>query len=102
MNKLAASIAAKKIGEATNEIMKAAEEEITMSKKVYALEIAVALLGGIVIGMFLSPRKKVSYKIASNNNINSCDDEDAEYDEYDEEDDDEQDDRKKIGKLIKL
>ncbi|MBQ3841614.1 MAG: hypothetical protein II820_02860 [Ruminiclostridium sp.] len=67
MNKLINELVNKKVADKVNSVVKAAEEEITMSRKVFGLEIAVAILGGIVFGMLISPRKKVSYKIASNN-----------------------------------
>ena len=112
MNKIVAAITEKKIKDTTAAVSrtaaavaKAAEESITMSRKMFGLEIAVALLGGIVIGMFLSPRKKVTYKIASNNRINADDDDEKEEDEsrsgnddedgneyYDDDDDDDDDD----------
>ncbi len=70
MNKITENLIARKAAE----LSKAADEQITMSRRVYSLEIAVALLGGIVLGMIISPRKKVSYKIASNNRINDSGD----------------------------
>lgn len=93
MNKIAAAIVENKVKETASAISEAAEEMITMSRRTHTLEILVALLGGIVIGMFLSPRKKVSYKIASNNHDiggiapnKPCDED--EDDDYDEDDDD--------------
>ena len=44
-------------------------EEVTMSKKEYVLTITTCLLGGMVLGMFLSPRKYV--KIGSGNGSNN-------------------------------
>lgn len=117
MSKIAEVIAEKKVQEAAAVLTKTAEavtkkadEIITMNRKTFMLEIAVALLGGIVIGMFLSPRKKVSYKIASNNRINSAEDDDEEDEEeyYEDEtgagddDEDEDDDDGRNGKFIKL
>lgn len=95
MNKIAATIVEKKVKETASAISEAAEEMITMSRRTHTLEILVALLGGIVIGMFLSPRKKVSYKIASNNHdignsknsrIDDADEDDDEYDADEDED----------------
>ena len=109
MNKLAATIMEKKVKETASAVAQAAEEIVTMSKKTFALEIAVAVLGGIVLGMFLSPRKKVSYKIASNNRINTEHDEDGDEDEEEDadsdDDNDEDEDDDEIpdnGKFIKL
>lgn len=101
MNRIVTSIITKKASnaaenavesakEAVESLKKLADEDIIISRRVFSLEIAVALLGGIVLGMLISPRKKVSYKIASNNNINGGDDNDADEDgeyEYDEEED---------------
>ncbi len=83
--------------EAVEGIRKLADEDIVMNRKVFTLEIAVALLGGIVLGMLISPRKKVSYKIASNNHDIGELAPDRHrapgYDEYDEdEDEDEEED----------
>ncbi len=113
MNKMIVAAAAnKKIKDAAavltktaEQLEKRSEETVTMSRKTFALEIAVALLGGIVLGMFLSPRKKVTYKIASNNRINSGEDDDGEDggDGYYEEDDaDGDDDDGRNGRFIKL
>ena len=44
-------------------------EEKTMSKREWLLVLAVCVLGGIVFGMFFSPRKNVT--IGSNNGNNS-------------------------------
>ncbi len=88
------------IGKKATELAKAAEEEIVISRKVLSLEIAVALLGGIILGMIISPRKKVSYKIASNNNINADDEYDEEEDDVPEDETD--GDEPKNGKFIKL
>lgn len=92
MSRIVTAVTEKKIKEAASvlnrtasEVSKKAEEIITMNKKTLMLEIAVALLGGIVIGMFLSPRKKVTYKIASNNRINADDDKDDEDEDGNEE-----------------
>ena len=64
-------------------IKKAAEEEVTMSRKMISLKVTAAFLAGLVLGMLISPRKKVSYKIASDNKINQLEEDD--YDEdYDE------------------
>ena len=109
MKRIAAAVAGKTIKEAADivtktasEVRKNVEENVTMSRKTFMLEIAVALLGGIVLGMFLSPRKKVTYKIASNNRINSEDDQDEEEECYDEDSGDEDKDDGKSGKFIKL
>ncbi len=115
MKKIAVDLAAKKLGEKAADIRRAADEEIVISKKVQTLEILVALLGGIVLGMFLSPRKKVSYKIASENHdigggefsVNKpggTDDDDVDDDDFDDDDDDDfdTDDNGKNGKFIKL
>lgn len=109
MNRIAAAVAEKKIKEAANivtktasEVVKKSEENVTMSRKMLMLEIAVALLGGIVIGMFLSPRKKVTYKIASNNRINAEDDDDDDEGEYYEDDEEDAGDDDRNGKFIKL
>lgn len=71
MNKIIKELVDRKVNEKFNDtvnaVIKASEEEITMSRKVFTLEVAVALLGGIILGMLISPRKKVSYKIASEN-----------------------------------
>lgn len=102
MEKIAAALAEKKIKDTAAGIIKAAEETVTVSRKVLTLEIAVALLGGIVLGMFLSPRKKVTYKIASNNRINAADDEEEEEEDYAEDEDDEDEPDGRPGKFIKL
>ena len=103
MNKLASTLIEKKVKDTAAGIIKAAEETVTVSRKVLTLEIAVALLGGIVLGMFLSPRKKVTYKIASNNRINAADDEEEEEEEdYAEDEDDEDEPDGRPGKFIKL
>lgn len=103
MNKIVASLVTKKAADtarqAAEDITVFAEEQVVKTRKVYALELAVAVLGGLVLGMFLSPRKTVTYKIASNNNINSCD-EDEEDENYDE--DFTEEDSKSRGKFIKL
>ena len=104
MNKIVTSIVTKKAADAAAEAAakaaKLAEGEVVISRKMFMLEIAVAALGGIVLGMFLSPRKTCTYKIASCNHINSEDDEnDGDYDEYDFDDDD---DGKNKSKFIKL
>ena len=99
MNKAVSGIINKKIAA----ISKAAEEEVTVSKKLFSLELAVAFLGGIVIGMFLSPRRNSSYTIASNNQINSCEDE--EDDEFEDDGDDDistADTKGKSNRFIKL
>ena len=78
MNKILAGIISKQAAKAAGNVVdnakevaenirKLGEEDIIISRKVFSLEIAVAVLGGIVLGMLISPRKKVSYKIASNN-----------------------------------
>ena len=96
MNKIISEIISKKL----TQISKTADEEITVSKKMLGLEFSVALRSGFVLGMLLSPRKTVTYKIASNNNINSEDDEpDWEDEELGDEDEDSD---KKHGKFIKL
>lgn len=92
------------------EIKKAAEEEITMSRKMISLKVTAAFLGGIVLGMLISPRKKVSYKIASENhdigggevslNGHKCNDDDYEDEYYD--DDDEGPDSKKSSKPFRF
>ena len=105
---MTAKKAADAAAQAVDKVKKAADEEILISRKMISLKVAVALLGGIVIGMLISPRKKVSYKIASDNHdigggeisLNKpCGDE--EYDEYDEDEDEPEDDKKR-GKFIKL
>ncbi|MBO6301767.1 MAG: hypothetical protein J6N15_04965 [Ruminiclostridium sp.] len=105
MNKIVASLVTKKAADtarqAAEDITVFAEEQVVKTRKVYALELAVAVLGGLVLGMFLSPRKTVTYKIASNNNINSCD-EDEEDENYDEDEDFTEEDSKSRGKFIKL
>ena len=96
MNKIITGIMAKK----AEQIAKAADEEVTVSKKVLTLELAVAVLSGFVLGMLLSPRKTCTYKIASGNHINADDNDD---DEYDDDDEDEEDLRGgKTGRFIKL
>ncbi len=101
MNKIIKELVDRKVNEKLNDkmnaVIKAGEEELTMSRKVFTLQIAVALLGGIVLGMLISPRKKVSYKIASNNHDIGELAPDRHrapgYDEYDEdEDEDEEED----------
>ena len=125
MNKILAGIISKQAAKAAGNVVdnakevaenikKLGEEDIIISRKVFTLEIAVAVLGGLVLGMFLSPRKNVSYKIASNNHDigtgeaslpKNCDeDEDDEY-EYDEDEDDDDfksDDGNGRNKFIKL
>ena len=60
--------------EIAENIKKLGDENIIISRRVFSLQIAVAVLGGIVFGMLISPRKKVSYKIASENrDIGTCD-----------------------------
>ena len=95
--------------EAAASIKRYADEEVIISRKMISLKVAAAFLGGLVIGMLISPRKKVSYKIASENHdigggevsVNKpCDE--YEYDDYDEDDDDDEDNDKKHGKFIKL
>lgn len=105
MNKIVTSLVSKKAAEAAAEavgnIRQIAEEEVVMSRKMFALEITVAALGGIVLGMFLSPRKNVSYKIASeNHDIGGGSDSDEDYG-FDDICEDDEDDRKK-GKIIKF
>ena len=105
MNKMAAAVIDRKVKETASAVAQAAEEMITISRKTFTLEIAVALLGGIVLGMFLSPRKKVTYKIASNNRINADkDDEEEEEDDLSDEDEDsgEDEELQEKGKFIKL
>ena len=108
MNKIVAGIISKQAAKAAGNVVdnakevaenirKLGEEDIIISRKVFSLEIAVAVLGGIVLGMLISPRKKVSYKIASNNHDIGELAPDRHrapgYDEYDEdEDEDEEDD----------
>lgn len=108
MNKVVTSIVTRKATDAAKqaaeEITRLAEEQVVKTRKVYTLEIAVALLGGIVIGMFFSPRRNSSYTIASNNrNIGNSpeDDYDEEEDDFDF-DDDGNDDGKNKSKFIKL
>lgn len=93
-------------GAAAN-IRKYADEEVIVSRKMISLKVAAAFLGGLVIGMLISPRKKVSYKIASDNHDigggeYSANGRDDEYDEDYDEDEDNGDDDKKHGKFIKL
>ena len=102
MNKIFTGLVAKKIDNKAAEIISAAEGEIVISKKLFALELAVALLGGLVLGMFLSPRKNVQWKIASNNNINSEPEEEDEDYYYDEDDGFENDVLGNKSKFIKL
>jgi hypothetical protein len=106
----AAKRAAETATQTVEKIRKAADEEILVSRKEISLKIAVALLGGIVLGMLISPRKKVSYKIASENHdigggefsVNKPHDEEEDED-FDEDDNDyESDDDRKHGKFIKL
>ena len=108
MNKIVAGIISKQAAKAAGNVVdnakevaenirKLGEEDIIISRKVFSLEIAVAVLGGIVLGMLISPRKKVSYKIASNNHDIGELAPDRHrapgYDEYDEdEDEDEEED----------
>jgi len=101
MKKVVTAIADKKLKETLSAVADASEEMITISRKTLSLEVLVALLGGIVIGMFLSPRKKVTYKIASNNHdigSGECSgkgcrrDDDDKYDEDEEYDEDEDED----------
>ena len=105
----------KEITRTASDIKKAAEEEITVSRKYISLKVTAAFLGGIVLGMLISPRKKVSYKIASENHdigggevsLNGphkcCDDEyEDEYYDDDDNDDDEKSCCKKNGKVLKF
>ena len=81
MNKIITGIVTKKaantVNEAAEKLAELSKGEVVMSKKMFMLEIAVAALGGLVLGMFLSPRKTCTYKIASCNNINSDDDDEG-------------------------
>lgn len=45
-------------------------EETVMSKKEFLLTLAVCILGGVVLGMFCSPRKSIV--IGCGNGNNSC------------------------------
>ena len=107
MNKIVAGIISKQAAKAAGNVVdnakevaenirKLGEEDIIISRKVFSLEIAVAVLGGIVLGMLISPRKKVSYKIASNNHdigeIAPDRHRAPGYDEYDEDEDEEEED----------
>ena len=107
MNKILAGIISKQAAKAAGNVVdnakevaenirKLGEEDIIISRKVFSLEIAVAVLGGIVLGMLISPRKKVSYKIASNNHDIGELAPDRHrapgYDEYDEDEDEEEED----------
>ena len=106
MNKIVAGIISKQAAKAAGNVVdnakevaenirKLGEEDIIISRKVFSLEIAVAVLGGIVLGMLISPRKKVSYKIASNNHdigeIAPDRHRAPGYDEYDEDEDEDED-----------
>ncbi len=71
MNKLLKSKIRSDLSKKVSEITAVSEEEITVTRKVFALEIAVAALAGLVIGMFLSPRKNVHVTVGSNNG-NGC------------------------------
>lgn len=97
MKRIPKTVFEQKITNAAAAALKAAEETVTISRKNLTLEILVALLGGIVIGMFLSPRKKITYKIACDNGarVKPCDNcpdiyvgEETEEPEYADEDDD--------------
>ena len=105
MNKIVAGIISKQAAKAAGNVVdnakevaenirKLGEEDIIISRKVFSLEIAVAVLGGIVLGMLISPRKKVSYKIASNNHDIGELAPDRHrapgYDEYDEDEDEDE------------
>ena len=46
------------------------KDEVKMSKKEYLLVIAVCILGGIVFGLLISPRKTTT--IGSHNGNNNC------------------------------
>ena len=96
-----AAQAAETAKEAAANIKRFADEEVIVSRKMISLKIVAAFLGGLVIGMLISPRKKVSYKIASDNHdigeIPGLD-----YDGDDDYDEDEEDDDKKNSKFIKL
>lgn len=96
-----AAKAAETAKEAAANIKRYADEEVIVSRKMISLKVAAAFLCGLVIGMLISPRKKVSYKIASDNHdigeIPGLDyDGDEDYDENEEDDD------KKNSKFIKL
>ena len=104
----AAESAVETAKETAANIRKYADEEVIISRKMISLKVAAAFLGGLVIGMLISPRKKVSYKIASENHdigggefsVNKPSDEYEDYDEDEDEDDGGFD--TKPGKFIKL
>ncbi|MBP5781428.1 MAG: hypothetical protein J6X34_09375 [Clostridia bacterium] len=89
--------------EIAENIKKLGDENIIISRRVFSLQIAVAVLGGIVFGMLISPRKKVSYKIASENrDIGTCDccpckSREEDYDGDDDDDDDNGEDEENSG-----
>ena len=77
--KIAVDAVIKKAGKVRSSL----DEDITLSKRLHILELAVALLAGLVIGMLISPRRNMT--IASNNNISSNDEEDKKDENEDKE-----------------